>query len=395
MAGRRRRVSNWLDSYLKYVKETEPPLQYHTWVGLSFLAGALERKCWVPWAGLDFRPNMYVVLVGPSGARKSTAMYFGADIFRKLGTPRGPDSTTREALVGAQLDAMREVKIGDAVYEHCSITVISSELQAMLGTKDTDFLSWLTDWYDCHMKDWDDPWTRETIKHKKQELTGMCLNLLGATTPDLIEDMMPQQVIGSGFAARVIWVWANKRRKVDAREEFTEEEKILRRQLIEDLRDIHELQGPFKLSPDAFDLFKAWYEAQDDAPPIIPGRVFTGYNERRAMYWLKLGMVLSAARGDSREITVADLSKADRILSRTEADMPKAFDQFGQTPLARVGREVFEDLRARGEITLSDISRRLMDFTQIRSVCNALGNRSDVRVDRSNENIRYIYNGGK
>jgi len=167
--------------------------------------------------------------------------------------------------------------------------------------------------------------------------------------------------------------------------------------LISDLKMINKIQGPFALERKAYDMFAPWYEAQDKAPPIIPGTVFTGYNERRPMYWLKLGMLMSASRSAKRIITLQDLVAANQILSRTEAVMPRVFDQFGQTPLARVAREVFEELKVKGSLTLNDISRKLMDYMQIKSVCNALSNRSDVLVERGTSGeqnaITYVYRG--
>ena len=62
-----RRVPDWLAGYLEYTDNTEPPLMYRTWVGLSTIAAAMERKCRVELGFLRFYPNMYIVLVGQVG----------------------------------------------------------------------------------------------------------------------------------------------------------------------------------------------------------------------------------------------------------------------------------------------------------------------------------------
>ena len=82
----RRLVPDWLDGYMEYTDNTEPPYLYRMWVGLSTLAAAMERKCCVEMGFLRFYPNMYVVLVGPSGrCRKGVAMTPGLLLLEELG----------------------------------------------------------------------------------------------------------------------------------------------------------------------------------------------------------------------------------------------------------------------------------------------------------------------
>ena len=80
-----RYYNDFLSAYLAYTNNTEPPTSYHTWTALSMIAAALQRRVYIKWGYETIYPNMYIVLVGPSGkCRKGTAMNVGKDLLKDL-----------------------------------------------------------------------------------------------------------------------------------------------------------------------------------------------------------------------------------------------------------------------------------------------------------------------
>src|SRR5574337_2223176 len=81
-----RELEDWLDSYLEYTDNSESPLSYHKWCGLSVIAGALQRHVYLRWGiGQVIYPNVYVVLVGQSGrTRKGVALGLGKDLLKEV-----------------------------------------------------------------------------------------------------------------------------------------------------------------------------------------------------------------------------------------------------------------------------------------------------------------------
>src|SRR3990170_8200696 len=80
-----REAGDWLSSYLEYTDNTEPPASYHLWTGISVISGVLQRKVWMEWGHELIYPNMYVVLIGPSGrCRKGTAMNIGKGLLKTI-----------------------------------------------------------------------------------------------------------------------------------------------------------------------------------------------------------------------------------------------------------------------------------------------------------------------
>jgi len=96
-----RRLDDWIEGFMEFMYSSEPPDLYKTWVAVSVIASALQRKCRLDWGSITFYPNMYIVLVGPSGkCRKGTAMRPGSKLLRQLGSVNLADEAiTREALV--------------------------------------------------------------------------------------------------------------------------------------------------------------------------------------------------------------------------------------------------------------------------------------------------------
>src|SRR5690606_11504383 len=70
-----RHFDNFLDAYLEYANDDFVPEKFNLWSGLSAIAGALERKVWLPWGDtFSYYPNIFVLLVALPGVGKSTAL---------------------------------------------------------------------------------------------------------------------------------------------------------------------------------------------------------------------------------------------------------------------------------------------------------------------------------
>ena len=204
MSSIKRELNDWISAYLKYVENTEPPISYHTWTAVSMIAGALQRKVYLNWGHDTIYPNMYIVLIGPSGrARKGTAMNIGKDILKDIGISMTSESITREALIRDMKDAVTNFPDATTgkVRFHCSLTALSEELSVFLGQNDIKFLADLTDWYDSR-----DSWTYRTKGSGTDKIQGVCFNILGATAPDWLQSILPQEAVGGGFTSRIIFV---------------------------------------------------------------------------------------------------------------------------------------------------------------------------------------------
>lgn len=401
---RTRHLDDILEAYLKYTEGTEPPRSYHVWVCLSMLAGALQRRVFLPWGHDTIYPNLYVILVGPSGrARKGTAMKIGKRIMKDVGIQLASESITREALIRAMNNAQTsfvDSSTGEVKW-HCSLTAVSEELSVFLGQNQTDvrFLSALTDWYDSA-----DEWKYETKGSGYDIVQGVCFNLLGGTAPEWLHSMLPEEAIGGGFTSRCIFVVETDKGQTVPKEIMNQETQQLGEAIRADLERVASMSGEMGFDPDAEEIYINWYRENDAAiqrgEPPIADPVFAGYCERRATHLRKLSIIMSASRGDDLIITKSDLNRAMNIMNAAEQNMASTFRGLGRSQYARSVDDVMKLLVRRGRVSRSELMRlmwRNIDSQELKVIKEILQQMNFVKItyDPGNNEEWYELRKGK
>jgi hypothetical protein len=339
-------------TYREYVNETESPTLYHKWVAVSLIASALQRKAFLQWDSPTY-PNFYIVLVGPSGCRKGTAMAPAYDIINECGIALSSDSITREALIQQMKENQKlDMGSGSQGMEHSSLTIFSKELTVFLGYQQHSLIMALTDWYDCQ-----DPWRYTTKGQGDYKIVGTWVNLIGATTPTLLQSALTEDATSGGLTSRMIFVYANRKAKSIALPFMVQADKDSKKWLVRRLEDIYQLQGEFGWNDSFLEKWVPWYEDNDENPRFTDPR-FNGYNERRAKHLLKLAMIFSASARDDMVITGTEFDRALSLLEETEVFMPQAFRGIGRNVLAPLTEDLIRLLASRKEVLWSEIMQR-------------------------------------
>jgi len=354
----KRRLPNWIDSYIEYRAETEPPLLFDEWVACSTIAAVLQRKCYLEWgsAGADdevIYPNLYVVIVGPSAIRKGTSMSPALKLLREVGIHMSAESITREALIQS-LEAATDPVIDETLGSsktHSSLTIFSPELAVFLGYNNPQLVSDLCDLFDCR-----EPWKYQTKASGVNDIAATWLNLIGATTPELLQQLLPQSSIGAGLTSRMIFVFGDKKKKVVPFPLHSKEKMEVRKELIVDLESILTMKGPFALTEEYIDAYIDWYLDHEEHKAIEDVH-FQPYLGRRPTHLRKVSMIMSAARSPEMVIRLEDFQKALDLLVRTEQVMPNTFRAYGKSELAEVMDRMMRIIAIRKEITFPKLLR--------------------------------------
>lgn len=370
-----RELSGWLESYLKYTENSESPISYHTWCGLSVIAGALQRRVYLRWGlGRVIYPNLYIVLIGPSGrTRKGVAIGIAKEFLKNVpGITVTPESSSgRQAMIQAMKRASTNFQdpVDGKIKFHCAVTAFSEELSVFLGQGDIAYLSNLTDWYDSK-----DDWEYETISRGKDSLQGLCLNLMGGTAPDWIQSMIPHEALGGGFTSRIIFIVEEAKRKLVPEYTISPEEEALSELLLRDLERISQLSGEITFDTAAKDLYINWYIEQDTAlsagKPAISDNRFAGYCERRATHLQKLMILCSASRGDDLKIVAEDFYSAMRLLTDAEVTMPKTFGGLGKSRISEESNTIINYIKQMGTTTRKLVLQRFYRDVDAQALSN-------------------------
>jgi hypothetical protein len=311
-----RNLRNWITAYAEYTDATESPLQYHYFVGLSLIAAASKRQVWLDMSYFQIYPNLYVILVGPSGARKSIATGIGMQIADKVGLRKFSDKITGAALIRDLANAQeKRVEEGNSEIQFCSpVLIYASELGVFMGADayGSGVIADLTDLYDCPGK-----WEKKTIARDSELVLAPYVSMLAASTPQTLKDVIPQGAVGQGFTSRILFVWGGGRRKRIPVPAFSVGDKMLKENLIHDLKHISTLRGSFKFSVDGLDAYNRLYYDRPEPEDEFEDERLRGYSSRKDIHALKLAMCFSLAERDDLVITAGDIACAREAIEKS------------------------------------------------------------------------------
>lgn len=348
-----RQLVDWITGYLRYTDTTEPAELFRMWTAISVIAACLQRKCRLEWGTITFYPNLYVVLVGPSGARKGTAMSPGLEFVDNLGIKVAAEAVTREALIRELKNANQSeqnITTGKMIF-HSSLTIWAQELTVFLGYGNLQLMSDLCDWFDCRNK-----WTYRTKNMGTDEIIGVFVNLFGGTTPSLIRSTLPLDAIGGGLTSRIIFVFEEGVERCQPMPFLSDAQIGLKEQLRLDLERIYSMHGDFKVTKEFLDLWTEWYVKQHNTDPFEDtSHRFEGYFRRRPVHVMKLAMIVNASRTDRMILEANDFTRALEILMRTEQKMPNVFSGVGKYQHADTLSAMMNEIGIRGEVSQEDL----------------------------------------
>lgn len=324
-----RQFESFIDSFCAYMKEKGSPPIFSRWAAIFAVSAAMERKVWIKTLKGVLYPNQYIIIVGPPGAGKTLATGVIRDMLVELVTDdaRGlrvaPTSVSKASLIDAINDAKRAFinarpKNGEpAVDEFNSLTVLSNELGVFLPSYENDFMNVLTDIYDCRHYSETRRSAKINIKVERPQL-----NLIAATTPSYLNNLLPEGAWDQGFLSRTILVYSGAEEPGELFGEIAHDDATFQR-LVSDIRDISQLYGRMEFTEEAAEAITSWHKAKGPPEPDHPK--LTHYNTRRTAHLLKLCTIAAASTGNDRKITLEHYVQALDWLVEAEGVMPDIF----------------------------------------------------------------------
>lgn len=392
-----RHHNDWIQAYVQlFSGRTEAPDRLHWWVGIATIAGALTRRVWIDETIFRYYPNFYIVFVSPPGhLTKSTTISLGTNMLKQLDhIYLSADTTTYPAFITnlakhhtEMRESEGETPVDDLWIRQCAVTASISEFGTFFKPEDEDMVNGLTDLWDCRPI-----MVKETKFNGTDVIEHPFVNLIAGTTPSWIQSKIKDQLGGWGLSSRIIFVFADEKARYIARpsKHWTRDtyDKATKR-LIEDLRQIADLNGEFAFTGEADEFAQVWYEElghRIEAHSKEPdGDAWLGhFLARKQAHVHKLAMVLSASRHSDLLIHAKDLQEAIEAVDAVEQEVPRIFKRAPEPMhLARLETEVLERLRgaletsAGGRLPRSDLFHRIARLvdssTANRIIDNAIG----------------------
>lgn len=312
---------NWLQLLLEQTKRAESPRSFMVWAGLTAISAVVNNKVWIDKGGLyNLYPNIYVMLIGPSGLRKS----FPPMVMRKL---VGMVGNTR---VIAGRSSVQQIisKLGKAhtapgkgLIKDAIAYINAGELATSL-VRDQDALTLLTDLHDGNYnKEW-----AYNLKSGTDELKNICITMVGAINPELFGGFISQKEIGGGFIARNFLIYETRRSQKDALLRKKIDDQIDYELLSKHLFELTKLNGEFVIEEEAILAYEDWYSKFE--PEDMDDR--TGSANRIHDQILKVAMLLSLCeRADNLIITKIEMEKAFNLCTQSTASVNRVLAGTG------------------------------------------------------------------
>lgn len=363
----------WLGAYLRYAEVGEGHVGWHFWSGLTALAAACRRNFYLLGGHKRLYPNLYVILEGPSGSGKNTAieraqglLYAMNDSIVAQARPRDarvplltmlPNKMTPPVFVDSLQRGNRvtaeapEIPTLGADYEHAGICV-APEASTLLSRDQfgvDQLIVLFTQAYDGWIED-------ATLARSTIQLHNVVLSLLLGSTMSWLRKNITATVFEGGFmGARCLVIPKPLTGRCYPREPLVDP---VQRDALAEALAWYSRHDPTEmiLAPDAERAYDDWYRSRE---LVSEDDRIASYFGRKRVYLLKLAILFAVSRHHIPEIPLSDMEDAIKLLAHEEPTMLHCFRQVLEPEHSNnVGWLHQTILGLGGQVTRRDLCRR-------------------------------------
>lgn len=311
---------------------------FNRWAIISCIGASLGRQYYLPFGDSNIFPNMYTMLIGDPGTRKSSAIKGAKRILAQAGYDKfSADRTSKEKFLidlegktdedGKIVEGnlAMEAMFGDSTEncDPCETFIVSDEFNEFVGAGNIEFLSMLG-----NLWDWDSPQMafKQRLKTTRSvSIYQPTISILSGNTHAGFTQAFPPEAIGQGFMSRLLLIYGEASGKKIAFPTKPSDE--LRLRVIDNIIAMRQCAvGEATMTTQARQMLEVIYRTFTD----LGDARFKHYSTRRFTHLLKLCLVCTASNHRT-EIGAADVLYANTILTFTEHSMPKAMGEYGKS----------------------------------------------------------------
>lgn len=336
-------ITSFLQQYAIYSQGNECPPNYHTWCALSALSHAIGKRVWTPQGIFTVFPNIYVLLVGPPGMAKSTAV----DIARALISDTKAcyvlgSATTKEAwlkdFAAEKSPTIQKFfnKETGMQEEFRQTAIFANELLTLVqtGGDPIGYITVLTDIWDRHV------FEVKTIGRGSDLIPNPYVSILGCLTPEVTNALISEKVLSTGFSRRCAFVYADRNAPPVPRPTITPQQYAAWDKAKERLHEIRQLSGAFTWSDEGAAYYDAWYMTHAERRNQPHSAALAGFLQSKAGYVIKIAMLLSLSDSDDMVLNPDNLSTAVMLMDQIEPAVDRIFAGTGRNELATVSESI-------------------------------------------------------
>lgn len=302
--------TSWIDLVMDMTMETESPRQWIWWSALCSIAAVAGSNTFLDHQYYKLSPNMFVMLLGRSGLGKGFPIWLAKELVERADVTRVISGRNSIEAVVKELGTISS-RPGRPPIPDSRGFLVSGEFRNFI-LKNPDALTILTELYDTH---YSSKW-KNTLKNAGiDSLKGVCLTLLGASSPAHYREAVTESDLEGGYAARTLHIYEEEMGRINALVRPLKTPFIIE-ELVKGLTEIASVHGEFKYAPGADTYFEDWYNdfrgKQIDA---AKKGVYddSGLDQRLHNHIDKVAMCLSLASRADLRLTNDDFDQAIKV----------------------------------------------------------------------------------
>jgi hypothetical protein len=341
--------SSFITDYLEFTSAGECPAVFHRWSVLTGMGAYLERNIHLKHLYSSIYPNMYTMLLGDAGSRKSTAIKLMRRVLARTGySTFGAEKTSKEKFLADLANQHMEGEdiltaniFGDVSTDITPLFIAADEANDFFGLGNIEFISLLGSLWD-----WDGKYENK-VKHGKSDfIPNPTISILGGNSATNFALAFPATVLGQGFFSRLLIIHGESNGKRIAFPEVLSDAAIdaMAREFI---KVKEQVQGEVTYDSTAKKLLEQIY--LDSTPPVDSR--FISFHNRRFTHLLKLCMIVGACHRTT-QLKEKHIIEANTYLHYAEKYMPKALGEFGKAKDSDVTNKVL-DIINKSELPIS------------------------------------------
>lgn len=386
-----RKTEDWLDTLTRYVEDTEAPRHFWLWSGIFTIACALQRRVWLPYGIQTIYPNLYVLVIAPPGGRKGGPVGFSRDILQELGHFVSADSLSKRRLTGIlhEVSAKAFFDYKGKPKAQAPLALISKEMSSLLALDPKVMIEVLTDLFDSH-----DKWDYETSGAGMDNIRGVCISCMAASTPTWISNNLPTEAIGGGFTSRCVLVYGDTiYKEVPIPDEL---DPAIYNVLCKDLNAISTLRGEFTWDEGTRATFTRWYGTIREKTSKINDVRIHPFMSRIHVVVLKVAMALHCSYANNLVLTGDDINRAIAIVEDTVGGASEALGGMGRSTSSQDVENILRQVRLAGTIGFTRLLQMNYRNTNkqeleivLETACN-MGYVQEVVESNGTKNYRWV-----
>lgn len=344
---------SFISDYLQFTANTESPLAYHQWSCISALSVLAGRRFWFNLGPIRYYPNMYVVLVGHPGVKKSSALDRAKDVIRgvnaegKTRIPIAAAQATKQfiakAMSNEKFPGKRFFKNEGEIEEYNQYAIFATELTQFIGVEPISMLDFLTTVYTEKVYDCD------TKGQGSDLVLGPYITMLACLTPEMLQGYLKMNILTGGFARRTVFVYGSGGEVIPI-PSFTPEQAAAQMRCVSWGVNVQQYSGEFTFGPGGREWYIEWYNdlkrnLTEKATPSTGGY----YGTKHELLFKATMLIALSEMQDGQELLLlpAHFELAERrFFAPVEANLERVFEGSGINPNAQAGAQICRMLEA-------------------------------------------------